>query len=253
MNSPPGSNGPGHVAPLPTQRLLIVDDDTELCALLGEYLGSVGFSVAAVHDPEDGILRALSGGHALVVLDVMLPRIDGFEVLRRIRARSSIPVLMLTARGHDIDRIVGLEIGADDYLPKPFNPRELVARIHAVLRRAQAKDGATSPRARLVVGDLDMDFGARLVHCGGREIDLTAAEFVLLEVLLRNAGHVVQREELSRAVLGRGLMPLDRGVDVHVSNLRKKLGPAAGNSERIKTIRGAGYIYVLAADPPGAG
>ena len=190
--------------------------------------------------------QAVDGAYAVVVLDVMLPQVDGFEVLRRIRAQSDVPVLMLTARGDDVDRIVGLEIGADDYLPKPFNTRELVARINAVLRRAGA------PRARrpsghehLALADLDLDIGARTVRCAGRLVELTGAEFTLLEVLLRAAGRVVERGELSKTVLGRRLMPFDRSIDVHVSNLRKKLGPAPGGSERIKTVRSVGYICVL--------
>jgi two-component system response regulator CpxR len=250
MNPPRGTHGPDNSSP-PAQRLLIIDDDAELCALLSEYLSSAGFVVEAVQDAEQGVHRALSREHAIVILDVMLPGIDGFEVLRRIRAQSILPVLMLTARGNDIDRIVGLEIGADDYLPKPFNPRELVARLHAILRRARVPEGAAVLGEPIVVGDVEMDLGARLVCCGDRRIDLTGAEFLLLETLLRAAGRVVEREQLSETVLGRSLAPFDRSIDVHVSNLRKKLGPGAGNNERIKTVRGAGYIYLLAAEPPG--
>ena len=232
-------------------RLLIIDDDQELCDLLTEYLGSAGFQIDAVHQPEAGVERALNGRYAGVVLDVMLPGIDGFEVLRRIRARSDLPVLMLTAKGEEVDRIVGLEVGADDYLPKPFNPRELVARIRAILRRTQ-KSGppiTVHREPRLVVGDLQLDPGARKVECADRSIELTGTEFDLLEMLLRFAGRVVSREDLCKTILGRPLFPEDRSIDVHISNLRRKLGQRAGGSERIKTQRGSGYIYTLADQP----
>jgi len=230
----------------PTGRLLIIDDDVELCELITEYLRREGFEVEAVHDAEQGVVRALSDEHALVILDVMLPGFSGFEALRRIRARSSTPVLMLTARGEDVDRIVGLEIGADDYLRKPFNHRELVARIHAILRRtmrAASAAGTALPAKKLVVGDVELDPGARLVRCAGRPVELTGVEFSLLEMLLRAAGRVVEREELSKAVLGRRLQPFDRSLDVHLSNLRKKLGHMIGSVERIATVRGVGYVY----------
>ena len=231
----------------PETRLLIIDDDHELCDLLVDYLGSAGFAVETVQQPEEGTRLALSGRYAGIVLDVMLPGIDGFEVLRRIRARSDLPVLMLTARGEELDRIVGLEVGADDYLPKPFNPRELVARIRAILRRTQkAAVLGASREPNLMVGDLQLDPGARKVQCGGRIIDLTGTEFDLLEMLLRSAGHVVSRESLCKSVLGRPLFPEDRSIDVHISNLRRKLGPRNGDPERIKTQRGSGYIYTLA-------
>lgn len=232
----------------PENRLLIIDDDQELCDLLVDYLGSAGFSIDAVQQPDEGIHRALSGAYAGVVLDVMLPGIDGFEVLRRIRARSDLPVLMLTARGEELDRIVGLEVGADDYLPKPFNPRELMARLRAILRRTQkaAPGIGASREPSLLVGDLQLDPGARKVHCSGRTIDLTGTEFDLLEMLLRAAGHVVSRESLCKSVLGRPLFPEDRSIDVHISNLRRKLGQRNGGTERIKTQRGSGYIYTLA-------
>ncbi len=231
-------------------RLLIIDDDHELCELLKEYLGSSGFAVDAVGEAEAGIARALSGDYAAIVLDVMLPGWDGFEVLRRIRAQSNMPVLMLTARGEEVDRIVGLEIGADDYLPKPFNPRELVARIRAILRRTLNESGVAGAarEPRLIVTDVQLDPGARTVECAGQPIDLTSAEFDLLEALLRSAGHVVSREELSRTVFGRPLQPEDRSIDVHISNLRRKLGRGpGGGAERIKTLRGTGYVFALPA------
>ncbi len=230
-------------------RLLIIDDDRELCDLLVNYLGPAGFDVDAVGDVEDGIQRALSGKYAVTVLDVMLPGADGFEVLRRIRARSACPVLMLTARGEEVDRIVGLEIGADDYLPKPFNPRELVARLRAILRRTQGEEHAEQPgrEPSLVVDDLRVDPGARSVECCGRAVDLTSAEFDLLAALARSAGRAVSREDLSQNVFGRRLFPDDRSIDVHISNIRRKLGQHVGGAERIKTLRGTGYMYARAS------
>src|SRR6266516_696556 len=226
------------------QRVLVVDDDVELCELLAQYLKAEGFDLEAVANGEQGVGRALSGDHALVVLDVMLPAMQGFEVLRQIRAQSPIPVLMLTARGDDLDRILGLELGADDYLPKPFNPRELAARIRAILRRTKAEQtkGDSSGRT-LSVGDVEIESGTRAVRCVGKVIDLTAVEYDLLEMLLRSAGRIMTREELSQDVLGSNSSPIDRSIDVHISNLRRKLGPKVGGVERIKTVRGVGYIY----------
>jgi two-component system, OmpR family, response regulator CpxR len=231
-------------------RLLIIDDDRELCELLIDYLQSAGFEIDTAGTAEEGVHRALTGQYAAAVLDVMLPGFDGFEVLRRIRAKSAMPILMLTARGDEVDRIVGLEVGADDYLPKPFNPRELVARLRAILRRSQADARAVFPAAepRIVVGDLQLDPGARTVECGGAPIELTSTEFDLLEALVKSAGRVVPREDLSRTVFGRRLMPEDRSIDVHISNLRRKLGNASattGGADRIKTLRGTGYIFAL--------
>jgi two-component system response regulator CpxR len=233
-------------------KLLIIDDDRELCELLMTYLHSAGLSAEACHAPVEGVRRATSGEYSAVILDVMMPEIDGFEALKRIRSVSSIPVIMLTARGEDIDRIIGLELGADDYLPKPFNPRELVARVKAIWRRVRDDTSTISPEREppLHVGDLAMDIGARIVtNCNGT-IDLTGTEFELLEVMVRSAGRVVSRDELSRRVLGRRLLPEDRSVDVHVSNIRRKLGRAPGGEERIKTLRGTGYLLALA--PNGA-
>lgn len=229
-------------------RILVVDDDTELCDLLIEYLEPEGFEVEAVHDPESGIRESLSGNHALVVLDVMLPGLSGFEVLRQIRKESSVPVLMLTARGDEVDRIVGLEIGADDYLPKPFNPRELIARIRAIQRRSERQPQAgveTAQRQRVTVGDVELDAGTRTVFLNGQPVELTAVEFSLLKVLLVQAGQVVNRAELVKGVLGRSLSPYDRSIDVHISSLRKKLGHMVDERERIKTVRGIGYLYTL--------
>ena len=227
-------------------RILVIDDDAELCELLTDYLMPEGFDVEAVHNAERGVERALSGEHALVVLDVMLPGISGFQVLQNIRERSRIPVLMLTARGDDVDRIVGLEMGADDYLPKPFNPRELIARIRAIQRRAEpetGKRGTKALSARIVVGDVELDIGTRTVVRAAEIIELTAVEFNLLEELLLNAGQMVNRGELVKKVLGRNLSPYDRSIDVHISSLRKKLGHEVNGIERIKTVRGIGYLY----------
>ncbi len=180
-------------------RILVIDDDVELCSLVGEYLEPEGFGVESVCDGERGLERALSGEHPLVVLDVMLPGMNGLEVLRRIRNTSHVPVLLLTARGEDVDRIIGLEVGADDYLPKPFNPRELVARIRAILRRTQAGDKSSEGRVPEVlhVGDIDLDPATRTVHQQGKPVELTSVEFNLLQVLLREAGRVVTRERLA--------------------------------------------------------
>jgi len=230
--------------------ILVIDDDTELCELLADYLKPEGFEVEAVYDSSVGIQRALSGEHSLVILDVMLPGMSGFDVLRQIRSGSKIPVLMLTARGDDVDRIVGLEMGADDYLPKPFNPRELVARIRAVQRRVSpvGNDAEKAGGGKIVVGDIELDSGAREARQSGRVLELTAVEFNLLEALIGEAGRVVSREDLVRKVLGRRLVAYDRSIDVHVSSLRKKLGHELAGLERIKTIRGVGYLY---ARPPG--
>jgi two-component system response regulator CpxR len=226
-------------------RILIIDDDFELCTLVSEYLAAEGFRVESVHDGETGLQRATAGNYLLIVLDVMLPGMSGFDVLRRLRATSRIPVLLLTARGEDVDRIVGLEIGADDYLPKPFNPRELVARIRAILRRSAADPkalGAPRPPEILKVDDLELDPATRTVRHAGEPVELTSVEFNLLEVLLREAGRVVTREQLVSAVLSRKFSPFDRSIDMHVSKVRKKLGDANGEEEHIKTVRGVGYI-----------
>jgi len=222
-------------------RILVIDDDIELCSLVSEYLRPEGFQVECVHEGKAGLTRALAGDHLLAVLDVMLPGMNGFDVLRKIRDSSRLPVLLLTARGEDVDRIVGLEIGADDYLPKPFNPRELVARIRAILRRTQAKGDAVVPDV-IKVGDVELDPATRTVLHRGKPIELTSVEFSLLHVLLREAGRVVTRDALVDEVLGRKFSPFDRSIDMHVSKVRKKLGD---EEDHIKTIRGAGYIFAL--------
>jgi two-component system response regulator CpxR len=228
-------------------RILVIDDDVELCKLVSRFLEAEGFTVESVHAGAQGIALALLGNCDLVVLDVMLPGMDGFEVLRRIRARSTTPILMLTARGDDLDRILGLELGADDYLPKPFNTRELAARVRAILRRASsARAGAALPGATCVsIGDLELNSGARTVRRGSDALNLTTVEFDLLEKLLKSAGRVLGRDQLTREVLGREFSPFDRSIDTHVWNLRKKVGPCTDGTERIKGIRGIGYLYAL--------
>jgi DNA-binding response OmpR family regulator len=227
-------------------KILLIDDDMELCSLLTEYLSDEGFDLETCHDGQAGLECALAQAHDLIILDVMLPGCNGFEVLKKLRKQSDIPVLMLTARGEEVDRIVGLEIGADDYLGKPFNPRELVARIRAVFRRVQppesGSDGSEAP-ARVCVDDIEMETGTRQVLRNGKAVDLTAVEFNLLGVLLASAGSVVSREELNQAVLGRPYSPFDRSIDVHISKLRKKLGEKSGQVERIQAVRGEGYLY----------
>jgi two-component system response regulator CpxR len=215
--------------------VLLIDDDVELCSMLTEYLGKNGFRVRAVHRGDTGLKSAQQRPWGLILLDVMLPGMDGFEVLKRIRAESAVNVLLLTARGEDVDRIVGLEIGADDYLPKPFNPRELLARMRAVLRRHHAS--AVRVSGVLRVQDLELDPAARQVLQSGKKLDLTDIEFGLLEALMRSPGKVVNRDELSENVLGRKFDPFDRSLDMHVSRLRRKLA----QEDQVKTIRGTGY------------
>jgi len=221
-------------------RVLLIDDDVELCELVVEFLEGEGLDVEVVHNGQTGLERAQTGTPDLVILDVMLPGLTGFEVLRRLRETSSVPVLMLTARGDEVDRIVGLEMGADDYLPKPFNPRELAARIRAILRRA---DAGTEKPTLMIVDDVIVDLGTRCAAVAEVEIELTGVEFSLLEALIRSAGSVVSRDELSQAALYRKTSAFDRSLDVHISNLRRKLGPALDGGDRIKTVRGVGYQY----------
>ena len=217
--------------------ILIIDDDRELCSLLSDFLQLEGFDVSAIHDGAEAVDICKGREFDAIVLDVMLPRIQGFDVLRKLREFSTTPVIMLTARGEDTDRIVGLEMGADDYLPKPCNPRELAARLRAILRRT---DSARSPEpAVLEIDGLRASTSQRRVEHEGRELKLTTAEFNVLLVLMRHAGEVVNKEKISQQALGRPLNAYDRSVDVHVSNLRKKLG--ASDREWIKNVRGVGY------------
>ncbi len=225
-------------------RILVVDDDVELCQLIREYVANEPWDVECVHDGAEGLDRALAGEHRLVILDIMLPGMSGLDVLRRLREKRRTPVLMLTARGEDVDRIVGLELGADDYLPKPFNPREMVARVRAILRRADDTSESDRDARPVTVGDLRLDPSQREVTRDGVPVSLTAVEFDMLRVLMLSAGHIVGRDDLSRTALGRPWNPYDRAIDMHVSNLRRKLGSAAGGRERIKTVRSSGYLFV---------
>jgi two-component system response regulator CpxR len=223
-------------------RILVIDDDAELCALVARFLGSEGFAVDRAADGREGIGRALSESYALIMLDVMMPDLSGFDVLRRIRACSRTPVLMLTARGDTHDRVLGLELGADDYLAKPYDPSELAARIRAILRRSEFPSSSAAS-APLAVDDIELTASTRAVTRDGKPIELTAVEFDLLEVLMKDAGAVVRREDLVRTVLGREFSPYDRSIDTHVCNLRKKIGRLKDGTERIKGIRGTGYLY----------
>lgn len=226
-------------------RILIIDDDEELCELVAEYLTVEGFETKAVHDGKTGLETALAGDYDMAVLDVMLPKMNGFDVLRSLRASSKLPVLMLTARGDDMERIVGLEIGADDYLAKPFNPRELVARLRAILRRTEPTETGDKASDKVSVGDLELSRSSRTAWIEGKEVPLTSVEFDLLANLASDAGTVVRKDDLSEAVLERKLSPYDRSLDMHISNLRKKLGSRPDGSDRIKTIRSVGYIYTV--------
>ncbi len=225
--------------------VLLVDDDTELCAMQKEYLSAEGFTVSAVYDGEAGVVEALSGKYSIIVLDVMMPRLGGVDALRRIRAQSRIPVIMLTARGDDIDRVLGLELGADDYVPKPCTPRELVARIRAILRRASTETSGHEPSGPIMVGKLCLRSEQRRAEWDGQMLDLTSTEFNLLEVLAQHAGTPVSKQELSENGLGRPLARYDRSIDVHVSNLRHKLGLLADGRSPIQTVRGIGYQYIV--------
>jgi len=229
-------------------RLLLIDDDAELSRLVARFLSGEGFETVWASSGEAGIAAALAQPYSLILLDVMMPDTGGFEVLRRIRQRSRVPVLMLTARGDTYDRVRGLEMGADDYLPKPFDPAELAARVRAILRRSMPQ----GPLAPLVAfGDIELDPGAREVRRAGAPLDLTAVEFDLLAAFLRSPGTTVSREDLVRNVLRREFSPFDRSIDTHVCNLRRKLGPLSDGAERIKGVRGSGYLYAAPARPGG--
>jgi len=227
-----------------TQTILIADDDTELCELLREYLGQEGFEVRLAHDGEQALAECRRPGLDAMVLDIMMPRMNGIDVLRNLRKESELPVIMLTARGDDLDRIIGLELGADDYLAKPANPRELLARIRAILRRSNTH----SAIAVLEVEDLILNQSRRELQLGGELKELTSTEFSILQLLLQRSGEVVDKKDLYLAALGREPVAYDRSIDMHVSNLRRKLGPARDGSERIETIRGFGYLYRCQAD-----
>jgi two-component system response regulator CpxR len=225
--------------------LLVVDDDLELCEVLRRYLETEDFRVSFAHTGDAGTKAGIEGNFELIVLDVMLPDKKGFNVLKDIRQRARTPVLMLTARGEEFDRILGLELGADDYLPKPFSPRELIARISAILRRSgwqsDDKDGLRPPKIKF--GDLELDLGARIVTKASGPLNLTSAEFELLHMFIEFPGQVLTRDRLVERVLDRKFSPFDRSIDFHITNLRRKLGPQPDGGERIRSVRGIGYLY----------
>lgn len=220
--------------------VLLVDDDALLTELLTEYLTAEGLSVHSVPDGEAGVQEILSGNYDVVVLDSMMPKMNGLEVLKTVRAKSTIPVIMLTAKGDDIDRIIGLEMGADDYVPKPCTPRELLARINAILRRAQSATEQSSAPNSIAVSNVTLYPAKRQATIGEEPLELTSTEFNLLEVLMRHAGQVVSKETLSIEALDRKLAKFDRSIDVHISSIRHKLGDAS----LIQTVRGLGYLFV---------
>ena len=229
------------------ERILVIDDDRELCALIKDYLDPLGYDVSAVHNGPEGLERVLKENFHAVILDVMLPGMNGFEVLKRIRSQSETPVLMLTARGEESDRIAGLEVGADDYLPKTFSTRELLARLRAVTRRAKpsaGKTGTASEEAKIVVGQLRLDPGRRIAVFGDKALDLTALEFDLLACLARSRGRVKSREQLVESIAERNYDVFDRSIDVHIWSLRKKLGDDPKNPRFIRTYRSVGYMLI---------
>lgn len=225
--------------------ILMIDDDIELCQLVAEYLALDDLSFHAEHTGPTGLAEAKTGQYQLILLDIMLPGMDGLSVLKALRHDNYCPVLMLTARGDDIDRIVGLELGADDYLAKPFNPRELVARIKAILRRVELMQAPTTTQSTLSVNGIELNPHNRQVKCDNHVLNLTVTEFQLLEILLQQPGVVHSKDELSKKVLGKRLQMYDRSLDMHISNIRKKISQFSSD-EKIKTLRGAGYLLVEA-------
>jgi DNA-binding response OmpR family regulator len=229
-------------------RVLLVDDDRELCQMLTEYLNTENFAVTSVHDGAVALSEMRGKDFDILILDVMLPSVGGFDVLRTLGASHSTPILMLTARGDDVDRIVGLELGADDYLSKPFNPRELVARMRAILRRASSSRSARAAGADVVeIGPILLNTGMHQVRVAGEPVPLTGAEFRVLELLMRSAGQVISRDALTEQALGRKLVPYDRSIDTHISNLRRKLKLEPDTHPEIKNVRGSGYTLTLDA------
>lgn len=223
-----------------TNKILIVDDDVELTDLLQQFIEPEGFILTTAHDGETGVKKALNQSFDAIILDIMLPKLSGFEVLKQIREHSDTPILMLTARGDDIDRIVGLEIGADDYLSKPCNPRELIARLRAILRRSQK---VPTHKPVIEYSDVFVDCSKRFVKVNNNEIELTNAEFNILEMLIKSPGQAFSKEELTEYALGRKFTAFDRSIDVHISKLRNKLGQNLDNEDWIKTVRGFGYMF----------
>lgn len=226
------------------EKVLLIDDDVELVGMLGEYLEQEGFETKAVHDGEQGLFEALTGNYAIAVLDVMMPRLNGIETLRRIRMKSRMPIIMLTAKGDDTDRIVGLELGADDYVPKPCTPRELTARIRAILRRMQGPSLEDGSSQLLEVGNLNMWPSQRRAEWNGKSLDLTGTEFNLLEIMVRHAGQPVSKSKLSEQGLGRPLERFERSIDVHISSMRHKLGTLPDGRSCIQTVYRLGYQFL---------
>lgn len=225
-------------------KLLMIDDDTGLCELLTEYLAAQGFDVQSVHDGEQGLKLALSNDYALILLDVMLPTLDGFEVLKQLRQTKLTPVIMLTAKGEDFDRIFGLELGADDYIPKPFNHRELLARVKAITRRIEHINSLNvATPSKMNINGITVNLAAREAAISEHTLTLTGTEYEVLVLLIKNAGEVVSKEQISEEVLGRRLASFDRSIDMHVSNIRKKIAEHI-QGERIKTMRGTGYVFI---------
>lgn len=223
-------------------KILIIDDDRELGEMLVEFLAPEHLDVSAALSGEDGLQALRTGSYELLILDIMLPGLNGLDVLKEVRKDSEIPVIMLTARGDDVDRILGLEFGADDYLTKPFNPRELLARIKAILRRTRSDQRR---EGRIDVGTIEIDVRSRQVDAGGQAIRLTGTEFELLRCLAKSPGEAVAKEQLARDVLGRRHMPYDRSLDTHISNLRRKLSDAGVNNPSIRSQRGVGYLLLV--------
>ncbi len=226
-----------------TNKLLLVEDDQELCQLLKQLLMMEGYEVTTCHDGASGLAMAQKEQHQLMLLDVMLPELNGFDLLKKLRQTSQLPVLMLTAKGDEIDRVIGLEFGADDYLSKPFNDRELLARIKAILRRTQ-QTAQQENQQKLALGDISLNHGCQEARCGEEVLDLTGTEFLLLVELLNNVGELLNKNDLNQKVLGKRLQAFDRSLDMHMSNLRKKLPVRADGRPRIKTVRGHGYIWL---------
>ncbi|MFZ0928283.1 MAG: response regulator transcription factor [Syntrophobacteraceae bacterium] len=232
------------------RRLLVIDDDMGFCEMMADYLKPEGFEVISIYNGMDALKQVLTAAkdeYDLILLDITLPGMNGFEILQRIRSRQNTPVIMLTGRTQSIDSIVGLEIGADDFLLKPCNPRELLARVRAILRRTtnNLNEEVRPASERITLGDIELDGGSRIVRRNGEELQLTSIEFSFLEILLRTAGYIVTREQLAQSALGRNLGAYDRSVDMHVSHLRKKLGHKYRGIDRIKTIRGVGFVYTI--------
>jgi len=231
-----------------TINVLIIDDDHEFSSLVEEFLNTEGgFLVAQRHDGEAGVDAAVNELFDVILLDIGLPVLDGFEVLKEIRKKTDTPVVMLTARGDDNDKILGLETGADDYVPKPCNLKELAARIHAIMRRSNRPNEAETANDLIILGDMRIESGSQTVLRNGVVVPLTGAEYQILEMLAHSVCHVVDKNSIARRALGRHIMPFDRRVDAHISNLRKKLGPLDDGRQRIKTVRGQGYLYVTSS------